>query len=175
MPASVSVKQRTGASGSPTDTSITNLQFTAADAANNGSNNPIQASQSVNINSYVAAIFLNADTTPTTNINNIRAYTSGSNPWSGVNLNVATGSTYTQATGSAGNGTTLNTSNFSGISAPVNAFTLTQAVPLAVNGSIANPNTGKISDFIYLQLVVTPTVAQGALAQGNFFIDRDEF
>jgi len=175
MPASISLRQRTGVSGTTTDTVVTNIQFTAADVANNGSNNPILANSSTNVNSYSACVFLNADTTPTTNINNIRAYTSGTNPWTGVSLSLSTGSTYTQATGSSGNGTTLNSTNFPGTTAAVNAFGLTQTSPLAVNGSIANPNVGKISDFVYLQMVVSPTAVQGALVQSNFYIDRDEF
>ena len=175
MAANVSIRQRTGVTGSPTDTIITNLQFTAADVANNGSNNPITALSGSSVNSYGVALFLNSDTTPVTNINNIRAYTSGTNPWTGVNLAMSTGSTYTQSGGTSGSGTTLNATNYPGTTTPGSAFSYTQVVPLGVNGSIANPNVGKISDFVYLQLTVTPTVAQGALAQSNFYIDRDEY
>lgn len=175
MPASVSVKQRTGASGTPTDTSITNLRMTLADVANNGASNPLAAPAAGSIQSFWSSLFLNADTSPAGTINNIKWYTTGSNPWTGVTLQVATAGAYTQATGTASSGTVLSAPNYPGlVASPVDGFTKTSTTPLSVNGTITNPSTGKISDFVIKQLTVVSTAIQGTLAASTGTFQYDE-
>lgn len=172
MAATVSIKQFTGSG--PTATSISNLRFCLADAANDGSAHSIQAPGSGSVQSFVAVLSPNADTAPTTGINNVKFYTSGTNPWSGPTLQASKGGTYTQATGTTSTGTVLNSTNFPGTSTAADAFTYTSASPLALSGSIAAATGRVTSDYLFLQMTVPSTTVQGILAQSTAYVQYDE-
>ena len=157
MSATVSVKQRTGSAGSPTDTSITNLRHNTDDTANPGTTNPLVKPSSGFNYGFWKTIFLNADTTPSGSITNVRFFSDGSISWTGVSLNCGTTNTYTQATGTVG-----VSGDISGV-ATTDVATYTSSSPLYVPGSITNPNTGKISDFVVLQAKVSPSAVAGTL------------
>lgn len=173
MPASVSIKEHTGSG--PTATTITNARFCLADAPNDGSAHPIQAQSGSTVTSFVKTIAPYADTTPATQINNVKFYTSGTNPWTGVTVIASKGSTYTQATGTTTSGTALNSTNFPGVTSPVDAFSFTSTAPLLLAGSLTNPSTGRItSDYLQVQMVVSSTAIQGVLAQSTAYYQFDE-
>lgn len=173
MPASTSIKQRTGPSGSSTDTTITNQRMCLADAVNDGSAHPVAAANTGTVYSFVQSTALWADTAPTTGINNVRYYTAGTNPWTGVTLQVASSATYTQATGTTTTGTQLTTTNFTGSTSPVDGFSLTSAAPLAIGGSVAAV-AGKVSNFVEAQVTVASNASQGQLAATTAYWLYDE-
>lgn len=173
MAASVSVKQFTGPSATPT--TITSLVLCLADAANDGTAHPVTAPGSGSVQSFSATLAPNADSAPAGGINNVKFYSSGTNPWTGVTLQVAKGGTYTQATGSGSTGTVLNTTNFPGTTAPVDAFSYTSGSPLSLAGSLAGGSTGRItSDYLMLQETVSSVAIQGALAPSTMYFQYDE-
>ena len=54
------------------------------------------------------------------------------------------------------------------------AATFTSAAPLSVPGTISNPNTGKISDYVVMQAVVGTTAVAGTLAAETITFQYDE-
>lgn len=166
MAATVSVKEATGAG--PTNTTITNSRLKTADDSTQDTNNPLVVPSSGVNWSYWKSHFLNADTTPSGTINNIKWYTDGAIGWTGVVLRVGTTPTYTQATGTEG--TTGNESSV----ATASADRYTSADPRDVGGSISNPSTGKISDYVVLQAMIRTTAQAGTLAQETLTFRYDE-
>ncbi len=83
---------------------------------------------------------------------------------------------YRQAAGSQGiSGTQLTQANHTGLDAvPADAFTLTPASPLVLNGSISNPNTGEFGDHVVYQIEAGTTAASGASAQETWTWRYDE-
>lgn len=154
MPATTSIKQRTAAA---TDTTITNLRHNTDDTPNPGVVNPLVKPSSGFNYGFWKTVFLNADTTPSNTINNVKFFSDGAIGWTGVVLNGGTNAAYTQATGTAG-----ATGDVSGV-AITDVATYTSGSPLAVPGSINNPSTGKISDFVVLQAKVSNTAVAGTL------------
>lgn len=173
MAASTSIKQRNGTAVSFTDTTVTSQRFCLADATADGTVHPITTPASGTVYSFVATTALWADTAPATGINNVRYYTSGTNPWTGVTMQIGFSSTYTQATGTSLTGVQLTTSNFPGTSTPVDAFSLTSSAPLVVGGSISAA-AGKISNFLEGQMTVSATALQGPLTATNGYWLYDE-
>jgi hypothetical protein len=181
MPATVTIRRWTGASGAPTKTDITgiNTRANAEDAHSTaGTSNPIQIPAAGTNYSYWVHTQLSADTSPTGTINNIRWYTDGTNNFgTGVTCTGQSASSYVQATGTAGTtGTQLTTGNHIGLTAaPVDVFTFTSAAPKALTGSISNPTTGDIpnSAFVY-QLAIGTTAAPGATGTETFTFKYDE-
>jgi hypothetical protein len=160
VPATVSVKERNGSG--PTDTTVTTATFSASDVAAPGTANPLVKPASGSNYAYWKSLFLNADTTPGVAINNVKWYTDGAIGWTGVVLKAATRATYTQATGTLG--TTGNEAGAALSVTMVDASTYVVGAPLALSGSIANPSTGKISDFLILQTVIGTSAVAGSLA-----------
>lgn len=173
MAASTSIKQRIGTTSSPTDSTVTTQRYCLADAVADGTAHPLTAPASGTIYSFVSVNALWADTAPATGINNVRFYTSGSNPWTGITMQMGFSATYTQATGTGTTGTQLTTANFPGTSAPVDAFSLTASSPLIVGGSISAV-AGRISNFLEGQMTVSATALQGPLAATNGYWLYDE-
>jgi hypothetical protein len=166
MPATLSVKQAVGAT--PTLTSITNLRHNTDDTVNPGTTNPLVRPAAGTNYGFWKTVFLNADTTPSGTINNIRFFSDGAIGWTGVVLNAGTNASYTQATGTVG-----TTGDVSGV-ATVDVATYTASAPLSVAGSINNPSTGKISDYVVLQAAVGTTAVAGTLASETLTWRYDE-
>lgn len=166
MAATVTVRERTGTSGSPTNTDITSAtsNFNLADSYTSGSSNPVQIPSGSANYSFWKSVYLNADTSPAGTIDTVQYYTDGTDSFgTGVTMTVSTASSlaYTQAVGSATSGTQVSNSSYSGSGTAVNAFTYTSAAPLSVTGSISNPSTGKVSDFWVEQIALTSSTAPG--------------
>ena len=166
MSATVSIKQSTGVT--PTNTTITNLRHNTDDTANPGVVNPLVRPTSGFNYGFWKTVFLNADTTPDGTIDNVRFFSDGSIDWTGVQLLAGTTPTYTQATGVVG-----VSGNVSAV-ATVDAGSYTFASPLAIPGSLSNPATGKISDYIVLQAKVSTSAVAGTLPFETLTVRYDE-
>ena len=92
----------------------------------------------------------------------------GSIGWTGVTVYVGTTDTYTQATGTEGD------SGDDSSVATTNIETYTASSPLSVSGSISNPNTGKITDYVILQADVDGDTAEPTSATETFTWRYDE-
>jgi hypothetical protein len=180
MPATVTIRRWTGASGSPTKTNITgiNTRANAEDAHSVvGTTNPIQIPETGTNYSYWVATRLSADTAPSGTINNLRWYTDGANGFgTGVTCKMNTATGYIQATGTPGlTGTQLTTGAYATLAgAPTDAFAFTSAAPKSVAGSINGPSTGDFGDFVVFQIEVASTAGPGATAQETFTWKYDE-
>ena len=189
MAATINIKRWTGLIGSPTKTSIDGAN-TVANAVDShqavaaGSSSPIKIPTVGTNYSYWVCTRLAAATSPAGSISNLRWYGDGAANWgTGVGCNVsqatATNGTsvgYSQAIGTPGTtGTVLSTGNYPSLTgAPVDFTTLISSAPLAVVGSITNPNTGDFGNFVVYQLTVGTTASAGVTAQETFTWLYDE-
>lgn len=161
MAATVSIKERNGSG--PADTVVATATFSASDVPAPGTANPmVRPASGLTNYSFWKHLFLNADTAPAVSINNIGWYTDGAIGFgTGLTLRAGTRATYTQATGTVG--TTGNEAAAALSVGMTAAGSFTIGAPLAVAGSIANPSTGKISDFLVLQVTLADTSGPGLL------------
>lgn len=166
MAATISIKEANGAG--PTATTITSARLCTSDTYNPGTNYPLIKPSSGTNRSYWKSFYLNADTSPSGTINNVKWYTDGSIGWTGVTLYAGTTATYTQATGTQG-----TTGDDSAV-ATTDAATYTSASPLSVSGSISNPSTGKISDYVVVQADLSTSATAGSLAAETITWRYDE-
>ena len=93
-------------------------------------------------------------TTPAGKIMNLRWFTNGADPATGVKLYAKTSSTYTQP----------SSSDETGLSGMTDASTYTSASPLSINSGdvLANPSTGVgTQDYLVLQVGVTSSASPG--------------
>lgn len=166
MAATVSVKQATGAG--PTTTTITNCRFNTDDTVNPGTTNPlVKPAASVN-RSYWKTVYLNADTSPSGTINNCKIYSDGTIGWTGCTLYIGSTGTYTQATGTPG--TTGNDSSV----ATANIQNYTSGAPKSLTGTISNPSTGRITDYVVMQVDVSTSAVAGTLSAETLTFQYDE-
>jgi hypothetical protein len=166
MAATVVTKQSYGAG--PTNTTITNLRFNTNDDADQTSANPLVKPAAGTNYSYTKTIYLNADTTPSGTINNVKFYCDGAIGWTGCTVYIGSTGTYTQATGTpgtTGNESTVATTAITGY---------TSGAPKSVTGTISNPNTGKITDYVAIQVAVSTSAVAGTLAAETFTWQYDE-
>lgn len=173
MAATISIKELNGAS-SGTPSTVTNVRLCTADAYNPGTANPLVKPSAGSNYSYWKSIYLNADTSPSGTINNIKWYTDGTIGWTGVTLKAGVVNTYDQATGTEG--TTGDEANAGHAETPTmtDAATYTSASPLSLTGSINNPSTGKISQILILQATVSTSAVAGALSAETATFAYDE-
>ncbi len=185
MVAIVQIVRKTGASGAITVTDITgiNSRANAYDGHSTGDiSNAIQIPAAGTNYSFWVTTRLKCTVTPAGTINNLRWFTDGTGSFgTGITCKVAKASTgadagYRQATGTVGQtGTQLTQVNHTGLdAAPVDAFTKTDASPLALTGSISNPSTGEFGDHVVYQLEVGTTAGSGATSQETFTFRYDE-
>jgi hypothetical protein len=197
MPATVKIERVTGAAGGPTYTDITSgsglgtTRLNTADAVTDGTANPTQIPASGTNYSYWANIRMVCTVAPSTGINHVQMYTSGSNPFfTNVGLNVSTvtgvngaNTNYVQASGTAGvTGLDIG-SSYTGASSPANAFGYISSSPLSVLGQFVTGTdtagagvTGSFANWIVFQLVVPSTVTTtGVTSTAVITIVWDEF
>lgn len=166
MAATVVTKQSVGSG--PTNTTITNCRFNTDDTVNPGTTNPLVKPSAGTNRSFWKTVFLNADTTPSGTINNVKIYCDGTIGWTGVTVYLGTTGTYTQATGTAG--TTGDDSSV----ATANIEDFTSGAPKSVTGSIDNPNTGKITDYVVMQADLSTSAVAGTLSAETVTWQYDE-
>jgi len=120
--------------------------------------------------SYWASIRPYAETTPGVSISDLKAYTDGGTfPDTGWSALGGVATQYTQPTGTEGeSGDVLDTTNYPTLEeAPVDIFGWTSGSPKAIDGSLANPDTGDIGTagtdhcFLVIQLKASTNVAEG--------------
>lgn len=115
---------------------------------------------------YWKSIYLNCTISPPTAINNVKLYSTGSIPWTGVSLWVGdetpTVGNYVQATGTEGKTGLEMVASHPGISARTAMATYTSGSPISVPGSISNPNVGAISYLVILQMQIDTNVVSGS-------------
>ena len=168
MAATVVVKQVTGPTGSRSNDTITNLRFSTDDNYNPGVANPmVRPAAGVN-RSFFKTIYLYATVTPTGTINNVKLYCDGSIGWTGITVYVGTTNTYTQAGGTEG--TTGTDSSVA--TADIENFPV--ATPKSITGSLDNPSTGTISDYVVLQADLSTSVSPGTLSAETLTFQYDE-
>jgi len=168
MGATLSVKEVNGATPGTPNT-ITTMIMCTKDVYNPGTSYPIPIIAGQTTRSYWKSIYLNADTTPDGTINNIKFYCDGDlTGWTGITCYVGTTDTYTQVTGTegeTGDDSTVATNNIT---------SYTASSPLSVSGSITNPNTGKISDYVVIQVDVDGDSAEITSHEETFTWRYDE-
>lgn len=185
MAADVGIYRKTGAG--PTTTRIDSgggsgsTRGSTSDAPVPGTSDPIPIPGAGTNFSYWVVTRINAVSTPTGTINNLKWYTDGTNSWTGVTVEVGTATDYTQATGTQGtSGDELTNTNYTtGTLTPTdpsadNAFAYTSGSPLSVTGTISNPSTGEFGDHVVYQLSVGSTATAGTLASETFTWVYDE-
>ena len=158
MAATISVQEVNGG-GAGTPSTVTAAVLCTADETAPGTNHPMVKPAAGTNRSYWKHFYLNADTSPTGTINNIKWYTDGTIGWTGITLFAATDATYTPATG-----TESTTGDDYSHTALADASGLTSAAPLSVPGTISNPTTGKISEYVIVQADLSTSAVGGALA-----------
>lgn len=127
--------------------------------------------------SYWKVIAPYATAPPDNGIDNVKLYTNGGNPWTGITYYVGdtTPATYSQATGSGDSGDAM-VANYGGgsvLGGQTNIFSFTSGSPKSITGSIGAA-TGKITNYIVTQLELGITVTAGTKAQEIFTIVYDE-
>lgn len=166
MAATVSVKESNGSV--PTATTITNARYNTNDVYNPGTSDPLVKPAAGMNYSFWKMHYLNADTTPSGTIDNVKWYTDGAIGWSGCTLYVGVHSVYSQATGTIGTtGDVFSAASYA-------AASFVSAVPLSISGSIDNPSTGKITGYIVSQVGVSTSASAGTLAQETIYWRYDE-
>lgn len=162
----VQIHRLTGAGETGVDITDINTRLNAEDAHSTaGTTNPILKPETGTNYSYWAVTRLYYDGQGDGTINNIRWFTDGSNNLGtgrGLVANTATG--YTQATGTEGEtGTELTTGNYATLAgAPTNAFDRTSASPLAVSGSVTDPDNEYFGDYVVIQATIGDNADAGA-------------
>lgn len=166
----MSIKEVNGAS-SGTPTTVTNVRFCTSDTYNPGTNYPMVKPAPAGTNySYKKTLYLNADTTPSSIINNVKFYCDGAIGWTGVTVEAGVSDTYTQAAGTEGTSGTdeaLDTS----------ITTYTSGSPLDMCGGgehLDNPSTGQVGKFLELQAKISDSAVAGALAAETVTFRYDE-
>jgi hypothetical protein len=162
----MSIKEVNGGA-TPVATTVTNVRFCTEDNYNPGTGNPMVKPAAGSNYSYKKSLYLNADTSPSSIINNIKFFCDGTIGWTGVTIECAAADTYTEATGTpgtTGDDEALNT----------NITTYVTGSPLSLTGSISNPSTGKVSQYLELQAVVSTSAVAGALAAETVTFRYDE-
>lgn len=184
MAATVTIRRWTGASGSISKTDITsgNTRASTSDDPTPGSANGVPIPSSGTKYSYWVSTRLSADTTPVGTIDNLKWYTDGANGFgTGITCKgseAATGADdgYREGAGTPGDtGTQLTTGNHTGIEgAPFDVFGKTSASPLALVGSISNPDTGDFGEHMVWQIEVVSTASPGVIPTETFSFRYDE-
>jgi len=166
MSATISVKEVNGGA-TPVATTITNSRFCTKDDYNPELENPLVKPETGLTNySFKKSLYLNADTAPSGTINNIKFYCDGTIGWTGVDVEGKAADAYTEPTGTEG---TTGDDNDG-----TNIETYTSVSPLSLAGSITNPSTGKVSQYLELQAVVSDAAEAGALAPETCTFRYDE-
>lgn len=178
MAATVQIHRLTGPGPTVTNITAGSSRYSASDEPVPGSSDPVPIPSVGTNHSFWVTTRLNIVVSPVGTINNLKWFTSGVNPWTGATLEASTADAYWQATGSQGaTGNILNTTNHPGLaSTPTsdNAFSYDAGSPLSVAGSIANPATGYVGDYVVAQFTLTTSAVPGVLAGETITYQWDE-
>ena len=173
MAATVVIKQWTGSG--PTETTITNLRYKAADdPSGTDTTYPLIKPSSGTNYSYVTTVVPYATVAPTGTINNVKWYTDGSNTYgTGVTLKgivLAQGS-YSQATGTSGTSGDLSAAVYT---SGTDMFTYSSGSPLSVSGSLVSTTGDGTFQLVQSQMALSTSVSAGTLSAETFTFRYDE-
>jgi hypothetical protein len=176
MAATVKIYEYWGAGPSSSAIPVSGARFCTADTNTPGTQYPVVRPNDGSTNrSYAKHFALYAETSAAGGISNVKWYTDGSKlsgavagTWDGIGMKAGSSSAYTQATGTEG------TTGTESAVATTDAFTYTSAAKLSVAGSIAGGATGKISDYVVLQLSITSAAGPGTISSETMTWEYDE-
>lgn len=161
MAATVQIVEKNGAGGTQTDKTSGTVRFKNADDANVNTSNPMVKPASGSDWSFEKWLRFNVSGGTYTEITNIKAYTDGSNGWTGVNLWWKAVASYaTPAEGTASTGYT-------------NAFSYTSGAPLTL-GAGPYSSTGEKGDHLVALMEVTSSAVGGVLSAETLTVAWDE-
>lgn len=155
-----------------------NLNFQMVDASASDATKQFLRPLAGTYYSYWKSVYLNALTTPPTQINNVKLYSDGAIAWVGVELFVGdempTVGNYEQATGTEGSSGDELVANHGGISAKTTMNTYTSGSPKSITGSISNPSVGAITRLMLLQMNITTVANTGDAGSAPLTFTYDE-
>jgi len=170
--ATISIKEVNGA-GAGTPTTVTNITLATTDAYSPSGFSLVKPSTG-NTYSYWKVLYLNADTAPAGTINNIKVFSDGTVGWTGTTLKLGVSDAYVQATGTAGlTGLDAEVSYDEGITM-TSAGDYTSASPLSLTGTLSNPDTGKVSQYLVMQATLSTSSTTGDLDSETITFRWDE-
>lgn len=161
MVATVQIGEKNGTAGTFTNKTSGTIRFANADAATPGTSNPMVIPATGVDYSFEKWTRLKVTVAPDTNISNLKFYTDGGNPWTGVLLYAKAVTTFAQpaeATGTAGY---------------TNAFSYTSGSALSL-GTGTFTGTGEKGDHAVLMMTVGTTATQGTLTGETVTYSYDE-
>lgn len=162
MAATVQLQENNGAGPSTTDKTSGTIRFKNADNATVDTVNPMVKPTSGSDWSYEKWIGFNVTAGTYTSITNIKAYSDGTNGWTGVNLWAkAASSTYSTPAEAT---TTTGYSNFFG-------YTANGALTI---GSGTYSSTGVKGNYLVMAMEVLSTAGSGTLAGETLTVSYDE-
>lgn len=162
MAATIKIVEKNGAGGTQTDKTSGNIRFKNADNATVDTVDRMVVPTSGSDFSFEKWLRLQFDTSPSVDVQNIRAYSDGSSGFgTGVNLWAKAVTAY--ATPAEATATTGYT----------NFFTYTSGSPLSL-GAGPFTGTGEKGDHLVLMLEVQSTAAPGLLSSETVTISYDE-
>jgi hypothetical protein len=165
MVATVLIREKNGAGETATDKTSGTIRFKNADNATVDANNPMVIPGSGSDFSYEKYLRLNVSVAPDTQIENLQAYSDGSNGFgTGVSGWYKTVGSYTTPTEPA------NATGFTDL------FSATSGSPIDMDATNTGPfsEIGDIGDYLVLMLEVASTAAQGALTAETVTFSYDE-
>jgi hypothetical protein len=165
MAATVQIHEMSAASTGVDKTSGT-VRFKAADDATVDTNDRLQIPGAGSIYSYTKHLRFYFSTGPSVDIQNLRAYSDGSNTF-------GTGVTVGYDIPNAGNGTFPNiNTNIAG----TDLFTKTSGSPIDLDANNTGPHTGTgyKGDLLRMQMAIASTAAPGALSAETLTLAYDE-
>lgn len=164
MVATVLIREKNTAGETPTDKTSGTVRYKNADNATVDANDPMVIPGSGSDWSFEKWLRLNVSVAPDNQIENVRAYTDGSEAATGVNYwyrVVGTFATPAQPTNNAG---------------LTDLFTATSGSPIDMDAINTGPftGTGDIADYLVTSLEVQDTATQGNLAAETLTFSFDE-
>lgn len=172
MVASVLIREKNGAGGTPTDKTSGTVRFKTADDANVDLNNPLIIPEAGHNHSREKWLRLHIGATgPDTQITNLKVYTDGAGGFgTGVNLYYATDFAYS---------TPVVPSNFNAIphhdAAPMSdVFGLTSGSPQSLGAGPYSTINTDIGDYLVLVMSVASTASPGVTPTETLTFSYDE-
>ncbi len=179
MAATITIRRWTGVLASEVKTDITGAttRLSTSDVPAPATANPIPVPAAGTKFSYWCTTRLQATSSPSGTIDNLRWFTDGANGFgTGVTMKGQSATSYVEATGTPGDtGLQLTQGNHAGLTAaPVDVFTFSSGSPKSLTGSISNPTTGDFGDFFIFQMEVGSTALPGTTSSETFTWKYDE-
>ena len=159
-----------------------NMRFKQADDATIDENNPIPIPAAGTNYSRWKQVYLKCTAAPSTQVNNVKFYTDGSNFGTGITLNIADAcplhsSTVTTGYDVADANVTMASGGHTDVTTVTDAFTYTSGSPKSISiseaGSIINA-IGETTNYIVLQMAVGTTASPGNLTDETMYYQYDE-